>query len=124
MGFNFAIVMIYLTIESGYRGPLQNFVNAYLMDILAPMGFYFMFCTENIKNLFLKSWQIKGIIIILATFFVETAQYYNYQLFGNTFDPLDYLMYVVGVSLAVLLDLKIFPSILPFWNWQENDDSC
>lgn len=46
---------------------------------------------------------------------VETAQYVGIQLLGATFDPLDFAMYGAGVGLAILLDTRVLPGILPFW---------
>jgi hypothetical protein len=46
---------------------------------------------------------------------VETAQFFGAPLFGQTFDPLDYVMYAVGALLAVFLDVFLFPRLFSFW---------
>jgi hypothetical protein len=46
---------------------------------------------------------------------VEASQYLGYPIFGSTFDPLDIVAYASGVFLGVLLDLILFPRILPRW---------
>lgn len=48
--------------------------------------------------------------------FVEFTQYLGRPIFGSRFDPLDILAYAGGVLLGVLLDLVLFPCIIPLWN--------
>jgi O-antigen/teichoic acid export membrane protein len=46
---------------------------------------------------------------------VEIAQFFGVPLLGRTFDPLDFVMYAAGVTLAAVLDMLVFPKTLRFW---------
>jgi hypothetical protein len=51
----------------------------------------------------------------LAGIIIETAQYFGFSILGQTFDPLDYAAYALGLSLAVMLDTYLFPRVFSFW---------
>jgi hypothetical protein len=44
---------------------------------------------------------------------VEVLQYFGVPLFGRTFDPLDFVMYGVGVVAGVLLELIVLSRLDP-----------
>ena len=46
---------------------------------------------------------------------MEIAQGVGVPLLGRTFDPVDIIMYAIGVGLAVLLDTAVLPRIFEFW---------
>jgi hypothetical protein len=48
-----------------------------------------------------------AITVFLIGFTVETLQYYDIHIFGSTFDYLDYLMYLFGVLLGLIMDYAI-----------------
>jgi len=45
----------------------------------------------------------------------ETLQYFGVYALATVFDPVDYLMYGMGVLLAAFVDRQIFTRMLPFW---------
>jgi len=47
--------------------------------------------------------------------FTEIAQFLGVPIFGQTFDPLDFVMFGIGVILAAILDIIVFPRIFDFW---------
>ena len=96
-----------------YNGPYPVFVNGYLIDILLPMTLYFLMCARDIPAI--RPWWVKGLIVFGIGVVVETAQYFDVHLLGETFDPVDYGMYGVGVALAIVLDVLVLPRVLPFW---------
>ncbi len=108
------IALLHFVTGSHYTGPYPLFVNGYLLDILLPMGFYFLLCLN--EGFIFKSWLFKGVLVFGAAFFVEMTQRMGIPLLGRTYDPWDILMYALGVSLAVLLDTTIFPMVFHFWN--------
>ena len=55
-----------------------------------------------------------------APFRVEVAQYFGVPLLGRTYDPLDFLMYALGVILAAALDKFVFPPTFKFWTPHES----
>jgi hypothetical protein len=96
-----------------YRGPFPAFVNGYMIDILLPMTMVLL------MGLFQTTWLRSNIFRVCAVFgfgcFVELSQYFGYPVLGSTFDPLDILAYAGGVLMGVLLDLVLFPRLIPRW---------
>lgn len=108
------IALLHFVTGSHYKGPFPLFVNGYLIDILLPFGFYFLLCLGNSR--LLRSWAAKGLLVFSAASAAEIAQYFGIPLFGHTFDPLDFIMYGLGILLAVLCDTLFFPRMFSFWH--------
>ena len=64
----------------------------------------------------LKSWKTKAAIVFAIAVATEIAQAFGVPLLGVTFDPLDFVMFAVGVFIAVVLD-KLFSMVFPFWSF-------
>ncbi len=47
--------------------------------------------------------------------FTEIAQFFGVPIFGQTFDPMDFVMFGMGVLLAAIFDIIVFPRIFDFW---------
>jgi hypothetical protein len=108
-----AVGLLHFVTGASYRGPFPAFVNSYLIDILLPTSLYFLLSlTEH--SLF-RSWVVKALSVFSFGVAVETAQYFGAPVLGRTFDPLDYVMYAVGVLLAAFFDLFLFPRLFSFW---------
>lgn len=107
------IALTHFFTGSNYKGPYPEFVNGYLLDILVPFGFYFLLCL--IKFPLLKSWIVRSILVFGVASFTEMAQFFGVPIFGQTFDPVDFVMFGMGVILAVILDIIVFPRIFDFW---------
>ena len=103
------ITLLHFLTGSNYKGPYPHFVNGYLLDILVPFGFYILLCLP------LRNWIIKGGLVFGAASLVEITQLFGAPIFGRTFDPLDFIMYAIGVTLAAVLDTMVFPQIFEFW---------
>ena len=107
------IALIHFFTGSNYKGPYPGFVNGYLLDILVPFGFYFLLCLSKFP--LLKSWIVRSILMFGVASFTEIAQFFGVPIFGQTFDPVDFVMFGMGVILAVILDIIVFPRIFDFW---------
>ena len=107
------IALIHFFTGSNYKGPYPGFVNGYLLDILVPFGFYFLL--GLIKFPLLKSWIVKSILVFGVASFTEIAQFFGVPIFGRTFDPVDFVMFGIGVILAAILDIIVFSRIFDFW---------
>lgn len=105
--------LLHFVTGENYRGPLPIFVNGYLIDILLPMTLYLLLGLIDVK--WIRSIIFRGTAVFIFGCIVEISQYLGYPLFGNTFDPLDILAYAVGVCLGLILDLALFPRIVPRW---------
>lgn len=51
---------------------------------------------------------IRASLVFLLAAFVELAQFFAVPLFGSTFDPLDLVMYAMGVTTAVGFEHLVF----------------
>jgi len=116
------IALLHFATGTHYRGPYPGFVNGYLLDILVPFAFYFLLCLSEFS--LLSSWIVKSILVFGAGSSVEIAQFFGVPIFGRTFDPVDFIMYGIGVLLAVVLDTTVFPRIFEFWTPEAGPCSC
>jgi glycopeptide antibiotics resistance protein len=116
------IALLHFFTGSNYRGPYPGFVNGYLLDILVPFAFYFLLCLNEFS--LLRSWIGKSILVLGSASLVEIAQLFGVPLFGQTFDPVDFIMYGIGVLLAAILDTTVFPRIFEFWTPKAGPCSC
>jgi hypothetical protein len=96
-----------------YQGPFPVFVNGYMIDVLLPMILYLLM--SLIPNKLIHSPLFRACAVFSFGCFAEASQYFGRPLFGSTFDPLDILAYAGGVTLGILLDLILFPRLIPHW---------
>jgi len=115
------IALLHFFTGSNYRGPYPGFVNGYLLDILLPFAFYFLLCLNEFS--LLRSWIVKSSLVFAVGASVEIAQFYGVPIFGRTFDPLDFVMYGIGVLSAAILDTTVLPRILEFWTPQARESA-
>ena len=96
-----------------FQGQFHVFVQSYMIDVFLPMTLFLLM--GLIPNKIIGSAFFRAVSIVGFGCFVETSQYLGYPIFGSTFDPLDIVAYTVGVALGALLDLVIFPRLIPHW---------
>ncbi|MBI5962315.1 MAG: hypothetical protein HY863_02470 [Chloroflexi bacterium] len=96
-----------------YQGPFPIFVNGYLIDILLPMTLCLLM--SLFQNKLFHSSIFRACAVFGFGCVVEASQYFDYPIFGSTFDPLDILAYASGVLLGILLDLVLLPRLIPLW---------
>ncbi len=97
---------------------------SYANDLLQPFAFYFFLC---LGERWLKTWQVRALIALAIPVLLEFGQLL-YQLFYpvlydrlqivhyfGAFDPMDIVMYVIGIGLAVLFERKVLAKL--FKNW-------
>jgi hypothetical protein len=107
------IALLHFFTGSAYRGPCPAFVNGYLLDILVPFAFYFLLVLP--EHPLLQRWPVKAGLVFAAGASVEIAQFFGAPILGRTFDPLDFVMYALGIGLAAVLDSVLFPRVFGFW---------
>ncbi|MFC2085156.1 hypothetical protein ACFLS9_08870 [Bacteroidota bacterium] len=98
-----------------FDGQLYILYYSYFSDLALPFGFYFLLCGNAQKVPFLRRWTNKAIIVFSAAATAEILQYFGIYALGITFDPVDILMYGIGVLFAAFVDTQIFPRIFKFW---------
>jgi hypothetical protein len=109
-----AVGALHFVTGENYRGPFPLFVNGYLIDILLPMTMVLLMGLMQSKTL--QSPLLRATAVFLFGCAVEISQHLGRPFFGSTFDPFDVLAYACGVGLGLLLDLVLFPRIVPSWN--------
>lgn len=96
--------------------PLRQYYQGYFSDIIIPFGFYFLLCASDIQFPFLRQWYAKGVVTFSLAAFAEVLQGFGVHFIGTTFDPLDFLMYAIGVGAAALLEKRGFTRLFSFWS--------
>lgn len=112
-GIALAVGALHFITGENYQGPFPVFVNSYLIDVLLPMALYLLLSLFESK--LIRAPLFRACTVFGFGCFVEASQYFGYPIFGSTFDPLDILAYASGVFLGILLDLVIFPRLIPSW---------
>ncbi|MCJ7622304.1 MAG: DUF2809 domain-containing protein [Anaerolineaceae bacterium] len=103
-------------VGSYLNGNLYILYYSFFSDIIIPIGIYILLCINYVSFPFLKNWIVKALIVFIVASSIEVAQAFGIPVLGNTFDPLDFIMFAIGTSIAVLLD-KAFSVIFPFWTF-------
>lgn len=115
-------VMLVIALIHSFRvgtyldGVLFTLYYSYFSDIIVPFGMYFLLCLDNVKLRFLNDWRVRALLVFTGASLTEVMQAFGVPLLGQTFDPLDIVMFGMGVLLAVLVDRIIFDRIFPFWS--------
>lgn len=96
--------------------PLFTFYYSYFSDIVVPFGMYFLLCLSGTQMAFLADWRTRALIVFSVSSLTEVLQAFGVPLLGQTFDPLDFVMFAVGTLLAVVVDRFVFSRLFPFWS--------
>lgn len=91
---------------------------SYFADIFLPFGFYFLLSLIEDKQTLFKKWWIKGLFVLALCATSEILQYFGIFALARVFDSMDFVMYGMGVGLAVVVDRQIFPRFFSFWNYE------
>jgi hypothetical protein len=111
------IAMIHIfRIGTWFSGSLYDLYYAYFSDVILPFGIYFLLCINEFSYPFLRRWGVKAAIVFAVAATAEICQGLGIAALGVTFDPLDFVMYGLGVLLAALVDTQVFARLFPFWN--------
>lgn len=97
------------------RGSLFTLYYSYFSDIVIPFGMYFLLCLEDVYFRFLRDWRVKAMLVFAVASSTEVMQAFGVPLLGQTFDPLDFVMFGGGVLLAALVERCLFDRLLPWW---------
>lgn len=104
------VAALHFLITPDYRGPAQVFIHGYLIDILVPMSMYLL--TGLIKQPIPGARITRAVAVFGFGFAVESMQYFGIEVFGRTFDPMDYLMYAAGVVAGILFEYALLDRIV------------
>jgi hypothetical protein len=111
------LVSTVFIIGADWAGPTaQRFFKNWFADLAIPFGYYFLLVLAEDQFRPLQKWQVKAIAIFALCSLSETLQFFGIYALATTFDPLDFLMYAIGVSFAAFVDRIIFTRLFRFWN--------
>jgi|SRR5215211_1399103 len=89
---------------------------SYAKDLILPFAFYFFLC---LGEKWLQTWRSRALVAFALFTLLEFGQALYYQVssghYVGSFDPLDILMYALGVGLAVIVEYRVFPKLFRFW---------
>lgn len=85
-----------------YRGPFRGFVNGYLIDTLLPFAMYLLLAMPD--RPFALPRLVRGLVVLGVGVTVEALQFFGVPIFGRTFDPVDFVMYLAGVIGAMMFE--------------------
>ncbi|MGD2146906.1 MAG: hypothetical protein PVH41_09455 [Anaerolineae bacterium] len=97
--------LLHFVTGPGYSGPFPVFVNGYLIDILLPFAMFLVL--GLVDHPVLRSRVSRGCAVFGVGAVAETLQYAGVPLFGQTFDLLDYVMFGVGIGMAVIFEAAV-----------------
>lgn len=83
---------------------LHGLYYGYASDILVPLGAYYILCLSEANLAFVRDWRAKAALVFGVASVAEICQGLGVPVLGSTFDPWDFVMFALGVVLAVLLD--------------------
>jgi len=95
---------------------VHKFFHSYFADIAIPFGYYLLLVLLENNYKPLKKWYIKASAVFVLCSLSETLQYFGIYALAQVFDPLDFVMYALGVGLAALADRILYKRMFKFWN--------
>jgi hypothetical protein len=93
------------------KGTQHRLYYGYASDLLLPLAMYFVLCLSERNLSFLGDWRVKAASVFAAASSAEVLQGLGVPMLGRTFDPLDFVMYAIGVLAAALLDRVVLPAL-------------
>lgn len=112
-----------LRIGTYLRGSLFALYYSYFSDIVVPFGIYFLLYLDATYVRLLRDWRVRAMLVFGVASATEVLQAFGVPLLGQTFDPLDFVMFGGGVLLAVLVDRCLFDRLFPWWMPKTGDAS-
>ena len=99
------VALLHLVTGPSYGGPFPGFVNGYLIDVLLPFA---MFLVLGVGDwpLARRPWP-RALAVFAVGAITETLQAFGVPILGRTFDPLDYVMFALGIGLALLFERHV-----------------
>lgn len=107
VGICLGVGLLHFVAGPGYSGPWPGFVRGYLIDIVLPFALYLLLGVS--WPVLADSRLARSLMVLAVGGAVEGLQYLGVPLFGRTFDPLDLVMYGLGVAGGVIVELVVAP---------------
>lgn len=112
VGISFSVALMHFIIGPDYNGICKHFVKGYLIDLILPMNLYLLLQISLRKKISIaKSRVIGAMSTFLFGLFVEIMQLHKIKFLGSTYDPLDIVMYGIGIMIGVLVDYIVIDKL-------------
>jgi hypothetical protein len=111
-----AIALVFVIGADWASETFRRFFKSYFADIALPFGYYFLLVIIEDRHQQFRNWYSKCAAIFSLCALSETLQYFGIYALAIVFDPLDYLMYALGVLLAAFVDRVVFKRLFVFWH--------
>lgn len=105
----------YFRLGSYLNGDAHLVYYSYASDFLLPFGAYFFLTMNEMQYPVLRNWIVKAWTVFGGVAILEMLQFFSIFLIGDTFDPMDILVYGMGVGLAAFLDVQTLPAQFSDW---------
>jgi hypothetical protein len=117
IGVVLAVALIHLLRPGSHlHGAPFTLYYSFFSDIAGPLAFYFLLCACDHRLPRLRDWRVKSLLVFGIASCTEVAQGFGIPLLGRTFDPLDFVMFAAGASLAAAMDRILFEKCVPGWS--------
>jgi len=112
VGISLSVALMHFIIGPDYNGICKHFVSGYLIDLILPMNLYLLLQISLREKISInKSRVIGAMSTFLFGLIVEILQLFKINFLGSTFDPLDIVMYVIGIMIGILVDYTIIDKL-------------
>ena len=108
-------LVIAVTMFSGADWAPENarrIFHSYFADLALPFGYYFLLTLVEDKLRFMQPWHRKALTVFSLVSASEVLQYFGIYALATVFDPFDFVAYMSGVLLAVVLDVGVIARLL------------
>ncbi|MFC1647094.1 hypothetical protein ACFL1A_02290 [Patescibacteria group bacterium] len=102
-------------LDSGNR-DIDVLYRSYFADLFIPFSFYFLLTLSEHRHPGVKKWWVKALSVFVLCSASETLQFFGIFALARIFDPIDFVMYGAGVTLAALVDRKVLAKAFSFWD--------
>jgi hypothetical protein len=116
VAINLVIAALHLLDLRTLLGPeFRVVVGSYFSDLTLPFAFYFLLCFVDDQVAALRPALAKAVLVFAASTGAELLQGVGIHALGRTFDPVDIVMYGIGVSCALLLERLVLARFVRNW---------
>jgi len=115
VGLELIIALVFILGARWTNTQVFILYQSYFADIFIPFGFYFLLSLAEYRHPIFKKWWVKASSVFALCAASEVLQFFGIFALARVFDPIDFVMYGVGVLLAAVVDRQIFAKYLSLW---------
>lgn len=110
------VLAFFFIIEIEWSNESQYILyHSYYADVVIPFGFYMLAILVAEQSGWLVLWWQRALAVFALCTLSEILQYFGIFAFARVFDPVDIVMYAVGVLLASFVDQQVLTRVFDFW---------